>query len=45
MLQETHAPYPVKLSAITNIFRKQRPDETLQDYIQYFIDQTEVARG
>ena len=45
MLQEAHAPYPVKLSAITNMFRKQKPDETLQNYIQYFIDQTKVALG
>ena len=45
MLQEAHAPYPVKLSAITNMFRKQKADETLQDYIQYFIDQTETALG
>ena len=45
MLQEAHAPYPVKLSTITNMFRKQKLDETLQDYIQYFIDQTEVALG
>ena len=45
MLQEAHAPYPVKLSAVTNMFRKQKADETLQDYIQYFIDQTETALG
>ena len=45
MLQEAHAPYPVRLSTITNMFRKQKPDEILQDYIQYFIDQTEVALG
>ena len=45
MLQEAHAFYPVKLSAITNIFRKQKADETLQDYIQHFIDQTEIALG
>ena len=45
MLQEAHAPYPVKLSAITNMFRKQKADETLQDCIQYFIDQTETALG
>ena len=45
MLQEAHAPYPVKLSTITNMFRKQKADETLQDYIQYFIDQTETALG
>ena len=45
MLQEAHAPYPVKLSAITYMFRKQKADETLQDYIQYFIDQTEKALG
>ena len=35
--------YPIKLSAITDMFRKQKADETLQDYIQYFIDQTETA--
>ena len=29
MLQEAHAPYPVKLSTIMNMFRKQKPDETL----------------
>ena len=45
MLQEAHAPYPVKLSAITNMFRKQKADETLQDYIRHFIDQTETALG
>ena len=45
MLQEAHAPYPVKLSAIINMFRKQNADETLQDYIQYFIDQTQTALG
>ena len=45
MLQEAHAPYPVKLSAITNMFRKQKADKTLQDYIQYFIDQMETALG
>ena len=45
MLQEAHAAYPVKLSTITNMFRKQKADETLQDYIQYFIDQTETALG
>ena len=27
------------------MFRKQKADETLQDYIQYFIDQTEIALG
>ena len=26
MLQEVHAPYPVKLSAITYMFRKQKAD-------------------
>ena len=45
MLQEAHAPYPVKLSAITNMLWKQKADKTLQDYIQYFIDQTEIALG
>ena len=45
MLQETHAPYLVKLSTTTNMFRKQKADETLQDYIQCFIDQTETALG
>ena len=45
MLLEAHALYLVKLSAITNMFRKQKADETLQDYIQYFIDQTETALG
>ena len=45
MLQEADAPYPVKLSAITNMFRKQKVNETLQDYIQYFIGQTETALG
>ena len=40
MLQEAHAPYPVKLSAITNMFRKQKADETLQDYpVLYWPDQ------
>ena len=45
MLQEALAPYPVKHSAITNMFRKQMADETLQDYIQYVIDETEIALG
>ena len=27
------------------MFRKQKVDETLQDYIQYLIDQTETALG
>ena len=44
MLQESHAPYLTKLSAITNMLRK-KAHETLQDYIQYFIDQTETALG
>ena len=42
---EAHGSYPVKLSTITNMFRKQKADETLQDYIQYFINQTETALG
>ena len=45
MLQEAHAPYLVKLNTITNMFRKQKADKTLQEYIQYFIDQTETALG
>ena len=45
MLEEAHAPYPVKFSAITNMFRKQKEDKTLQDYIQYFIDKTDTALG
>ena len=44
-LEEVHSPIATEVHATSNLYHKQCPDETLQEYIQNFMDLIEKALG
>ena len=43
--EEVYSPIATEVHVVSNLHCKQRPDETLQEYIQSFMDLTEKAMG
>ena len=43
--EEVYSPIATEVHAASDLHRKQRPDQTLQEYIQNFTDLTEKAMG
>ena len=44
-LEEVYSPIATEVHTASDLHHKQREDETLQEYIQNFIDLTEMAMG